>query len=268
MKELDDWNCCGATAYMAVDENKAFALAARNLALAEQQGPGNGRPQIVAPCSACYLVLKKTQHYVTKVPAVSRIVAPALQEAGLEYRDTVDVRHPLDIIVNDYGLEAIAKKVQRPLKELRIACYYGCQILRPYATFDDQRDPTSLERLAKAVGAESVEWPLKARCCGGSLIGTIHEVGLEMSYNIVKEASRQKANVIITTCSLCQFNLESYQREMSRQFGEKVRMPVIYFTQLVGLALGLSPKELGFDRILVPPVLKAASREGGEPAHV
>jgi len=273
--ELDDWNCCGATAYMAVDENKAFALAARNLALAEhengEQGAGgaaNGAAQVVAPCAACYLVLMKTQRYLETLPAVKRVVGGALREAGLDYQGTARVRHPLDVIVNDVTLARVIARVTRPLAGYRVACYYGCQIVRPFAVFDDMRNPQTLEQLMAALGAETIRWPLATRCCGGSLTGTVHEIGVEMSYNVLKEARRQGANVIATTCPLCQFNLESYQGEMRKQFRDDFAMPVVYFTQLMGLAFGLKPADLGMRKILVPPPAPAAAREGGEPAHV
>ena len=273
--ELDDWNCCGATAYMAVDENKAFALAARNLALAEhengEQGAGgavNGAAQVVAPCAACYLVLMKTQRYLETLPAVKRVVGGALREAGLDYQGTARVRHPLDVIVNDVTLARVTARVTRPLAGYRVACYYGCQIVRPFAVFDDMRNPQTLEQLMAALGAETIRWPLATRCCGGSLTGTVHEIGVEMSYNVLKEARRQGANVIATTCPLCQFNLESYQGEMRKQFRDDFTMPVVYFTQLMGLAFGLKPADLGMRKILVPPPEPVAARGGGEPAHV
>src|SRR3990170_2962650 len=169
LDELDDWNCCGATAYSSVDEKKAFTLAARNLALAEVGTQGSASVDLVAPCAGCYLVLLKTQRYLKEYAAVGERVDGALQAGGLRYDGRVRVRHPLDVLVNDIGVERIAAAVTRPLGGIRVACYYGCQVLRPYATFDDPHKPTSLDRLMEAVGAEPIDWPLKMRCCGGSL---------------------------------------------------------------------------------------------------
>ncbi|MCB1126815.1 MAG: disulfide reductase, partial [Verrucomicrobiae bacterium] len=160
MVELDDWSCCGATAYMAVDEGKACALAARNLALAEQ----GGFAQVMAPCSACYLVLNKTQHFMQDYPAMRRLVDKALGSVGLKVSNDTPVRHPLDILLNDVGLDAVKQKVTRPLKGLKVAPYYGCQIVRPYSTFDDQADPVSMDQLLQALGAEVIDWPLKTKC--------------------------------------------------------------------------------------------------------
>jgi heterodisulfide reductase subunit B len=251
MEELKDWNCCGATAYMAVDETKALSLAARNLALAEQE-----KRDIVAPCSGCYLVLEKSRRAVQDYKGPGDRVRSALKSVGLSYKGRINVRHPLDVFVNDIGLEAIREKIKKPLTGLKIAPYYGCQIVRPYSTFDDQIYPVTMDRLFETLGAEVVDYPLKTRCCGGSLTGTIPEVGQRLSVILLREARKKQADLMATCCPLCQFNLDSYQDEISARFGEST-MPVVYFTQLMGLAFGLSAEELGLKRNIVPatPVL-------------
>jgi heterodisulfide reductase subunit B len=241
-------------------------LAGRNLARAERQRGANGPVQLIAPCSACFLVLTKTHRYMQENRDVRLLVGRALAAAGYTYNGTVSIRHPLDVLVNDVGLEAIAKKVKSRLGHLRIACYYGCQIIRPFATFDDLRNPTSFERLMETLGAETIEWPLKTRCCGASLMGTIHAVGIEMSYNLIKEAKRRGANCIATTCPLCQLNLEAFQHQMRKQFDDPVHMPVAYFTQILGMALGIPGSSLGFARTINPPPERAP--EGGEAIRV
>ncbi len=250
--ELRDWNCCGATAYMSIDELKAFALAARNLALAERQNAGEETVGLVAPCSACYLVLNKAQRSIEEYAEIGRKVSAALQTANLQYEGRVRVRHPLHVLVNDIGLEPISQHVKRPLNGLRVACYYGCQIVRPYANSDDPHTPMTMDRLMQALGAETIDWPLKTRCCGGSLTGTIPEVGLRLNYIVLREALKRGAEVVATACPLCQFNLECYQDKISRQFKEHLEIPVVYFTQLLGLALGIPERRLGMHRLLVP----------------
>jgi heterodisulfide reductase subunit B len=264
IEELEDWNCCGATAYMAVDEMKSFALAARNLALAERQSRADDLT-LMAPCSGCYLVLSKTQHYLEEYSEVSRIIDGALQAARLSYARKVHVRHPLDILINEIGIQAVAQKVRQPLAGLKVACYYGCQIVRPYAAFDDQVNPTTMDYLVRALGAETVDWPLKTRCCGGSLMGTLQEVGVPLSYILLKEAQKRGADVVATACPLCQFNLECYQDKMSQQFKEQLQVPVVYFTQLLGLALGVPERRLGLHRSLIP--LPPVHARGGAHAH-
>jgi heterodisulfide reductase subunit B2 len=266
LEELKDWNCCGATTYFSIDEKKAFALAARNLALAELQN-GQGDVELVAPCSSCYLVLTKTQHYLKEYDEVRSVVTNALHAAGLEYRGKVNVRHPIDVLVNDFGLDKVSKKVTHPMKGLRIASYYGCQVVRPFATFDDALYPETMDKLMKAVGAEPVDWSLKTRCCGGSLTGTIKDAGFRLNQHLLVEATRKKADMIVTCCPLCQFNLECFQGQINKQFGEHLDVPVLFFTQLMGLALGVPEKKLGIQRLFVNPNPVLASKNGGAAVH-
>ncbi len=268
---LDDWNCCGATAYPAVDEAKGFALSARNLALAEVAAPAPAAVDLVAPCAGCYRALLKAQRALQDGGAATERVGEALEAVGLRYEGRVQVRHPLDVLVNDIGVERIAAAVVRPLEGVRVACYYGCLLVRPYATFDDRHDPTSMDRLMRAVGAEPVDWPMKTRCCGGScycggpLIGTMPEATLRLSHGLLKEAEKRGANVIATACPLCQFNLEAFQGQMAREFREPVDMTVGFLTQVVGVALGLDERTLGIHRMLrwrLPEPAPAAAQGG------
>jgi len=252
IKELPDWNCCGATAYMAIDEMKAFGLSARNLALAEKAASPDEPVNLVAPCSGCYLVLTKAQRYMEEYDALAGRIRSALESVRIEYEGRVKVRHPLDVLVNDIGLDVIASGVKQPLAGLKVACYYGCQMVRPYSTFDDQDEPTSMENLMKALGAEVIRWPLKTRCCGGSLTGTVQDVGLRLNYILLKEARKRGADVMATACPLCQFNLECYQPKIGRRFEDKVELPIAYFTQIIGRALGIDDKSLGMHRVFVP----------------
>ncbi len=251
LTELPQWNCCGATAYMSVDQMQAFTLAARNLALAAELQKGEPAC-LVAPCNACYLCLAKVQQYARQYPKVRRTIADALAEGGMRYDDRVRVRHPLDVLINDIGTEAVARRVTRPLKDVKIACYYGCQVVRPYAGFDDQNDPMTMDKLLRAAGAETVDWPLKTRCCGASLTGTIETAGLRLSQILLREAHKRGAEFVATCCPLCQFNLECYQPRIRRRFGDGRPMPVAYFTQMLGLAFGLDRSQLGLQRMMTP----------------
>jgi heterodisulfide reductase subunit B len=243
LEELEDWNCCGATMYMSVRETVALAVSARNLALAEKHGP-----VLMAPCSACYTTLQKTNRYLRELPRLREQVGKALSEADLSYDLSVKVRHPLDIIVNHIGVETVVRKAKRRLDGLKIAPYYGCQIVRPELDFDDRNWPTSMDDLFSALGAECVYFPDRVRCCGGMLMTTHPEVGNELTENILECARRNGADVIVTTCPLCQMNLEGIQTPS----GKNGTMPVLFFTQLLGLALGETAKAMDLDRSLVP----------------
>lgn len=263
IEELDDWNCCGATAYMSISELKGFALSARNLAIAEKYFEEGQDPNLVVPCAACYLGLNKTMHYYQSHPWIHAKIQEALGSVDLDFSGRIRVRHPLDVVVNDIGLDRIKTHVVNPLDGWKVACYYGCQIIRPYADFDDQHNPTSMNKIMNALGAETIDWPLKIRCCGGSLTGTIPEVGLRLSYILLREAIIRGSDLIATACPLCQFNLECYQSKMKKLFGLERNIPVVYFTQLMGLAMGISRVKLGLHRLFEP---LRAPRFTGSPA--
>lgn len=268
VEELKDWNCCGATSYASIDEMQAFSLAARNLAIAEYQNGKNGEPpDLLTPCNACYLVLTKTQKYMSMYPHVKEKVDKALTAAELRYQGKTKVRHPLDVIINDIGLKAVSDRVTNNLKGLRVACYYGCQIVRPFADFDDQHNPMTMDKLVTALGGEAVDWPLKTRCCSGSLTGTIPEAGLRLNRRLLVEAVKRNAEMIITCCPLCQFNLECFQDKINTDYGENIHIPVMYFTQLMGIAFGLSEKELGIQRLFVKPSAHTEIPKGGVKVH-
>jgi len=244
LRELDDWNCCGATSYMAIDEESAFQLSARNLSLARQDGNND----LVAPCAACYLVLRKTQDYVQKYPKVHRRVEASLEAAGMPMIDGVRVRHPLEVLYSDIGLEKLESKVVRRWRGGPVACYYGCQVVRPFSEVDKAHRPTRMDEILTAAGVPTVDYSLKTKCCGGALTGTIHDVGIRLNYILLKEAARKGANAIVTLCPLCQFNLDAYQAEIRKHSGEPLDIPILFFTQVLAWAFGGDPKKLGVHR--------------------
>ncbi|HEY7729208.1 MAG TPA: CoB--CoM heterodisulfide reductase iron-sulfur subunit B family protein [Candidatus Eisenbacteria bacterium] len=247
LEEVRDWNCCGATVYMSVRETVALSISARNLSLARQMGH-----TLMAPCSACYTTLLKTQRYLREVPRLRRDVTDALAEAGLPGDVAVRVRHPLDVIVNEIGLEAVARRARRRLDGLRVAPYYGCMIVRPEQAFDDRDWPTGMDNLFNGLGAECVYFPDRVRCCGGMLATTHPEVGNELAAGILECAVRNGAEAIVTTCPLCHINLESHQPRGKGADGEGGPIPVLFFTQLLGIAFGIPPEDLDLHRGLTP----------------
>ncbi|HOW26068.1 MAG TPA: CoB--CoM heterodisulfide reductase iron-sulfur subunit B family protein [Bacteroidales bacterium] len=251
VEELENWNCCGATNYMSINENYALEITARNLGIAEKQGGD----EVIVPCAACFMGFLKTQKYMESESGIRDRVNQILNHSGLSYNGKVQIRHPLDLLVNQLGADALTRTVEMPLKDLKVASYYGCQLIRPYATFDDQWNPHTMDDIARAMGATPVDWPLKSRCCSGSMTSTMTDIGLRMNYVILKEAKSRGADVIITACPLCQFNLECFQGKISRKLKDDVRIPVMYFTQLMGLAMGIPAKKLGLKQMLSPSLV-------------
>jgi len=256
LKEIKDWNCCGATAYFPVDELLAHTLVARNLALAEKDGLSD----FVAPCSACYKNAYFTNAYLKKDPDLAEHINYALEADNLHVNGTMKIRHLIEVFIEDVGLEEIGKKITRPLKGLRVAPYYGCQLLRPRKDHENVENPQFFESLLSALGAEPVDYPSKTRCCGGSLIVTNRKAALDMVHILLQDAVNRKADVIATTCPMCNVNLEVYQSQVNREFGTQFSIPVMYFTQLMGVALGIKPGKLGIGKELVSgePVLAFA----------
>lgn len=239
LTELKDWTCCGASAAEATSYLLSMVLAARNLALAEKM---DSDADIMIPCSACYLNLRKVEDHVKQDKKLLDKINEALKEEGLEYKGGVRVRHLVDVLVNDFDPESIEPLVKNQLTGLRVATYYGCQALRPYVVYDDPEQPRSLEPLLLAVGARVHPWEMGAKCCGAALMTTKKDVALELTGTILKAA--QGADCIVTICPMCEMNLEAFQESISKTRGEDLRIPVLYLPQLIGLALGLSSEEI------------------------
>jgi heterodisulfide reductase subunit B len=246
LKELEDWNCCGATAYSHVDELLAYTLGARNIAIAEK-----ANLDLVAPCSACFKNTYFTNKHLQEDSDLADHINYALEEDDLTFSGNVKVKHLMEVLVDDVGLEEIQSKVVKPLEGLRVAPYYGCQILRPRKNGEEVENPDFFEALLSAVGAEPTDYALKAYCCGGSLILTSRQAALSMCRNLLQDAVDREATMIATACPMCQINLECYQSQVNQEFGTSFTMPIVYFTQLVGLALGIRPKKLGIGKELI-----------------
>jgi heterodisulfide reductase subunit B len=247
--ELEDWNCCGATAYMSVNETLSLSLSARNLSQAKKIGD-----TLVTACSACYTNLRKTEAYLTEFPEMKVKVDAALAQAGIKYEGGVATKHFLQTVVEDVGLNRVKSLVKTPLSGLRVAPYYGCQIARPYGIEDDADNPTMMDRLLEALGAVPTTYPMKTMCCGGSLMGIRKEVALRLCRNILLCAQQYDAQCVAVTCPLCQMNLDAFQSSINKAYGTSFNIPIIYFTQLMGVAFGLDIKGLGLKQSIVPAI--------------
>ena len=254
--EIDDWNCCGATEYFSQDELTACSVIARNLALVDPS-----LDQVVAPCAACFLNLKKTDRLMSEHPEMNRKVNQCLAAGGLNYQPgRVKVRHILDLIVSDIGEPAIRDKVVRPLSGIRIAPYYGCQVVRPTDGFDNPEYPMKLDDLMTWLGAEVVDYPVKAHCCGGHMTQISEPQAFELIRRLLQSAADYQADMIVCMCPMCQLNLDAYQARVNSFFGTNFKIPIVFFTQMVGVALGIDRKKLGFGKEIVSAAAVVAAK--------
>jgi len=255
LREIDDWSCCGASSAHVVDHRLAVALPARNLALAEAQG----FDEIVAPCAACYNRLAASRLAIAGDPALAADMAGIL---GRPVSARTPVRNVLELIA---GLEpAISPRIVRRLSGLKVACYYGCLLVRPaqVTQFDDTEQPSSMEAIARLCGASPVAWNMAVECCGGSF--SICRTGsvIRLGRAILDDARRAGAQAILVACPMCQSNLDFRQAAMNRSAADA--LPVLFVTQLVGLALGLAPDALGLQRHFIgtSPLLAELAGDG------
>ena len=252
LEEIEDWNCCGATEYHGISPIQAHALVGRNLALAEAQKDGSRT--LVAPCSACFLNLAKTEHYLREDKALAASVNTALEAAGLHYTPgSIEVRHLLEIVFNDIGVEEVHAHVTRPLSGLKVAPYLGCLVTRPdyEGRWKSNEHPREFDRLLRALGAQVVDFPLRTDCCGGHMTQISPATGFELIRRLVHGAVEAGAEMLVTLCPMCQMNIDAYQAEMNRYFKTSYHMPILFFTQLIGLAFGYPPEKLGIGTEIV-----------------
>lgn len=242
LEEIEDWNCCGATAADANSQLLSYVLPARNLALAEKMKFSN---QILVPCSACYLNLKKTEEIIKKDKNLLEKINTVLAQEDLVLKGDVIVRHLLDVLSKDVDIQNIKENSKNKMAGLTVATYYGCQCLRPFGIFDDPEEPHSMDMLIQATGANLFEWDMGGQCCGASNISTKPEAGMALVARILKAAIG--ADAIVTVCPMCQMNLESSQKKISHKEGIDLDIPVLFLPQFLGLAMGKTPKDVGLN---------------------
>ena len=250
--DVEDWNCCGATAGHAINHNLSLALPARNLAIAEESNVDT----IIAPCSECFHNLAAVNKLLKGQEDERKKVNRILADAGLEFKGTIDVRHALDVVANDVGYDYLGKNKKRDLSKLKVAPYYGCLVVRPpdVANFDRLENPQTMDNIAKALSARVVDFAdYKTACCGGALILPKEDVALKLIKNILLGAKKAGANCIVVPCPMCHMNLDAKQRLVEETFGISIDLPILYFPQLVGLGLGLEPGSLGLEKNIVSP---------------
>ena len=246
MVEPKGWTCCGATAGHQTDRVLAAALPAANLAKIKDMGL-----DCVVNCAACYNRMKVANYEIATESEIRKNVSDAI---GRDYDGSVKIKHFIEVLLNDVGIEKISRAIKQPLKGLKVACYYGCLLVRPpkVVNFDDPENPKSLDKLVKAIGGEAIEWPYKVECCGGGLSLSRTDVVVNLTDSIIGMAKESGADCIAVSCPMCQVNLDLRQQDIKKETGRDYQIPVVYMTQLLGLGLGISPKKLGFNKLMVP----------------
>ena len=244
LEEISDWNCCGATAAHNMNKVLSLALPARILSLAEKQG----LKEIVVPCAACYSRLTVTKHELAKDPELRKIVTTA---NDLEYSGTVEVLNIIQML-DKYITPNLEGRVVKPFDH-KVACYYGCLLVRPHEIlkFDREEDPQSMDELMLKTGATPIDWAFKTECCGAGLsVSRTSSVG-RLSGKIIRDAVDRGAEAMIVACPMCHSNLDMRRGAINSFLGEKIDIPVLYATQVLGLAVGLDRKALGLQRHFV-----------------
>jgi heterodisulfide reductase subunit B2 len=244
LKEIPDWNCCGASPAHALNEELAMALPYRNLVKAEEAG----LETIISPCPACYSHLR---HVHEEVPKNSNLAARLCKMIGAGYEGSVVSKHLLDFIKEDIGLDRLKSTMKTSLNGLKVANYYGCLTRLPGVDIDDQENPTIMDEIIGAIGGESLDWSHKTECCGASLSVSRTEIALRLVHSILEAAQEKGAECIAVICPLCQSNLDSRQGDLFKKAGIFFKTPILYLSQLIGLAQGLGYGQLGLDRHLI-----------------
>lgn len=241
LEPVQDWNCCGASAAHSTNHKLSIALPYRNLAIAKEQG----LTEIFAPCPFCSKTLINTNHEIAEHPALNDQMKSV---TGLSYDNSVKVINSVAIF--NRLMDLIMPKLNpERLKGLKVACYYGCLLVRPpkILQYDNPEQPTSMDEIVKKIGAEPVDWEYKTECCGGGFTICNEPAVLELSNKILDDAKTNGAQAIIVACQMCQINLDMRQSAIETKYGLTYNMPVIYLPQLIGLAMGIEPKELGLN---------------------
>ena len=246
LKEIPDWNCCGASPAHYLNEELAMALPYRNLIKAEEAG----LDRVVSPCPACYSHLKHVHEEVIEDPHLLERLQTIV---GKGYQKGVVSKHLLDFLKEDVGLERLKKSLKTSLKGLKVVSYYGCLTRLPGVKLDDLENPVMMDQIVEAIGGEPLDWSYKTECCGASLSVSRTEIALRLVHSILEAAQEKGAECIAVVCPLCQSNLDARQGDINKQYGTSYKIPILYLSQLIGLAEKLDYTRLGLDRLIISP---------------
>ncbi len=250
LKEIEDWNCCGATSASKTDDFLAIALPARNLGIAD----ASGLSELVIPCSSCYSRMIVSQKKLADNPRLKNKINAELTK---KVEGKIKISSILEILVSKAISGEIAEKSIKKLEGLKPVCYYGCLLTRfpcDVDVSDNVENPQGMEIVCKAIGAQPLDWSYKTDCCGASATVNDIDTSLILMSGILKDALSRGANCFITTCPMCQFNIDAYQDRVGEKYGIQKRLPVYFITELLGIAMGLSPNEMQLDRHFINPI--------------
>jgi heterodisulfide reductase subunit B len=245
--EMPEFNCCGLP-LDPVSHETMLILAARNLALAEQQGLS-----ILTLCPGCAGTLKKVNKILNEDKTLKEQINGHLKDSNLEFKGTVTTKHILQILKEDVGLDNIKKSVVKPLTMLKVAEHNGCHILRPreYIGFDDPEDPQTLKTLIEATGATCLDYVDETECCGAPSVGVSDKVALQLAKDKLSHVKQVDAQALITICPFCHIMYDTNELRIEKMFNEAYGIPVLHYPQLLGLAMGMTPEELAFGELRV-----------------
>ena len=256
MVELDRWNCCGVVSYLVSDDLMKHMAPVRNFIRVQEMnaaGIVENENRMVTLCSMCYNTLNLSNKRMQKNSDDLQKINDFMHREEVKYDGNVEVVHLLSII-QDLGWEAVAKQVSKPLKDLKVAPYYGCMLLRPKEVgIDDAEDPKILQELINALGAEAIEWDSGSRCCGSYHTVNNKDIVINLTKGIIDDARKNGADVIITSCPLCAFNLDNRQQDIKEKYPEFENMPIVYFSQLMGVAFNIEKEKLGWESNHISP---------------
>jgi len=247
LEELEDWSCCGGSVAAGVSHEVGMALAARNVVLAQQKNR-----DLLASCSGCYNKSAKAAKALENEKERNKIT-PILSQMGMSVSDSnIKVKNVVDVLANDVD---ISSQIKKPLRGLKVACYYGCLLTRPQELtgWDSPVFPMSMDNLAKICGAEVVDFRSKTKCCGGPILVPQEKVAFELTKRLLDEAKSLGADCMVLACPLCANNLELRQPDIEKAYNVSYKLPILYITEIIGLALGIKPGKLGINKHVVSP---------------
>ena len=252
--EMHEYNCCGLP-IDPVSHEMMLAMAARNLCLAEKQGLN-----IVALCPGCAGTLRKVNKKLKEDKELRQKINGYLKETGLEFKGSIEVKHLVQLLAEDIGLEKIKNAIEKPLTDVLVADHGGCHLSRPAEEvgFDNPENPKVLKNLIEATGATYVEYADKTACCGAPIAGVNETIPLQLTKEKLGNIKEAGAQVLITVCPFCHMMFDTNQLRIERMFNTNFRIPVLHYPQLLGLAMGLSPEELGLKELRVDATLLVA----------